>query len=285
MGLGGNMKYQIAAAMLLFVAATASAASTFVGQVDGRFEIQEGATRASGIVPVSVTVTTDYSSLDYELTWDFDITVAGGPEEQFETRLVANGRYFTSTSLNLSFPDSNGTTRSASTSLGWENEFSVIERIVTFEDQSDSGPLADDTFFNVAEFTVSDYPNSVSLKSSRSCCSFESLGELQTSTGETISLSMLFVSQTGGLSRAFDASLTELLPGDFNDSGKVGAEDYTVWRDVPGFLAPLLTDYDIWRGNYGAMLSSPTNSVPEPSGWLMVVSGLLSTLFVSHRKS
>ena len=66
--------------------------------------------------------------------------------------------------------------------------------------------------------------------------------------------------------------------GDFNLNNRVDAADYVRWRDSIGGQ----TAYDAWRQHYG-MLGSSVNSpvpaagfsVPEPTGWGLVVIGLV----------
>lgn len=256
----------IAALFLMTIAPLSAAQSTFVGQVDVEYRIREGDSTAAARAPLDVTIVTDYSSISVELSWDVDLTVAGGPDEPFETRLVAAGRYYTSIPLNLSFPDASGTTSTADTFFDWENEFSVIERIVTFEDRSDSETLSGQSFYQRLSFGVGNYPQDVSFSG---FSSQRQLGSLLTSTGEEISLSLAYYNGPFSSSNAFVASLTELLPGDFNSNGLVEAGDFNVWRDAPGFLAPLLTDYGVWRDNFRSSPESPivpeSTPVPEPS--------------------
>ena len=72
-------------------------------------------------------------------------------------------------------------------------------------------------------------------------------------------------------------TLTELLPGDFNDSSLVDAADYVLWRKSPGLLAPFLTNYDAWSENFSSDLGSggASNNVPEPSAFVQFVVMLL----------
>ena len=70
-----------------------------------------------------------------------------------------------------------------------------------------------------------------------------------------------------GVLRRF-ASVSGLLPGDFNEDGSVDAADYTVWRDGLGERYAQ-SDYDVWVANFGS--SIPSNSVPEPSAALLAL--------------
>lgn len=72
-----------------------------------------------------------------------------------------------------------------------------------------------------------------------------------------------------------------VLPGDFNDDGRVDAADYTVWRDNVGQPAGALANdvdgaleggdigpaqYARWAANYGALASpAPAAAIPEPA--------------------
>ncbi len=88
------------------------------------------------------------------------------------------------------------------------------------------------------------------------------------------------------------------LEGDYNDDGIVDAADYTVWRDFLGVPAELLPNdvdggtvgqaqYDTWRQNYGQTiqqqsgpsLAHSSQAIPEPSAWLMIMIGLMTSHF------
>ena len=81
------------------------------------------------------------------------------------------------------------------------------------------------------------------------------------------------------------------IPGDFNDDGVVNAADYTVWRDNLGATDESTlngngssngvvdaADYNLWVANYGegSEASSISAAVPEPTGLLLFISGLLT---------
>lgn len=79
-----------------------------------------------------------------------------------------------------------------------------------------------------------------------------------------------------------------MLQGDYNRDGAVDAADYAVWRDSlgqevagPGYgadgdgdsvIGP--GDLAVWRANFGLRVS-PTQAVPEPSGWITLTLGHL----------
>jgi hypothetical protein len=74
------------------------------------------------------------------------------------------------------------------------------------------------------------------------------------------------------------------LLGDFNSDGRVDAADYVVWRDGLGTIFTL-TDYDLWRANFGKVVGtasggeSGSSAVPEPAAaTLLVVSMLLMSM-------
>lgn len=78
-----------------------------------------------------------------------------------------------------------------------------------------------------------------------------------------------------------------LIPGDFNGDGSVDARDYVVWRNSTGQLVTYFdgadgngdgivstADYMVWRANFGITTgsgASPTTSVPEPAGAMLLV--------------
>ncbi len=60
------------------------------------------------------------------------------------------------------------------------------------------------------------------------------------------------------------------VPGDFNFDGSVDAADFTVWRNGLGSIYTP-ADYQVWQTHFG--MTSPTRTVPEPSGilgWLVI---------------
>jgi hypothetical protein len=84
------------------------------------------------------------------------------------------------------------------------------------------------------------------------------------------------------------------LPGDYNDDKTVDAADYTVWRNnfgnpesLPNDDSPGVDDddYDRWKSNFGSVANPGSGSsahespaVPEPSGGLLAVAGILVLL-------
>lgn len=95
--------------------------------------------------------------------------------------------------------------------------------------------------------------------------------------------------------------LFDSLAGDYNDDGIVDAADYTVWRDSFGQTGTGLAadgdgsgevdqaDYALWTASYGStsgpsLSTSNSQAVPEPTGALLLIGGLLSSL-ASRRSS
>jgi hypothetical protein len=81
-------------------------------------------------------------------------------------------------------------------------------------------------------------------------------------------------------------TLAPLVPGDYNDDGKVDAADYVVWRKYEGTMTTLPNDpdggtigalqFDTWRANFGAMAGSGSSAaVPEPGTSVLGILGLL----------
>lgn len=112
---------------------------------------------------------------------------------------------------------------------------------------------------------------------------------LRTLTDETLLTSALFS----------DPFVT--LPGDYNSDGLVDQDDYTVWRESFGFDSDLsadgngdfvidAADYTVWRDNLGRSwldlaqgAGFASESVPEPSSWLLM-GALLLTGAAARRK-
>ena len=99
------------------------------------------------------------------------------------------------------------------------------------------------------------------------------------------------------------------LDGDFNGDGTVDDDDYIAWRDSYGMTNNEVSgalfadgnldgvvnaaDYTLWRDNYGATWDdlsgigtttlSQASSIPEPTGWLILILGLLITTLPIRR--
>lgn len=87
-----------------------------------------------------------------------------------------------------------------------------------------------------------------------------------------------------------------LLPGDYNDDGRVDGADYTVWRDAlggtvlpndasPGSIDQ--NDYLVWRTHFGETslsMGSDVATVPSPSSLFLVSVAVLGVLAVEDRK-
>jgi autotransporter-associated beta strand protein len=92
-----------------------------------------------------------------------------------------------------------------------------------------------------------------------------------------------FDTNTGNL--LLTTTATGVLPGDFNNDGKVNAADYVVWRKtMPGNAAK----YNEWRANFGNPPGSGSGlsddgSVPEPNALALVVLGAMA-LAASRRR-
>jgi glucose/arabinose dehydrogenase len=100
--------------------------------------------------------------------------------------------------------------------------------------------------------------------------------------GDTQDLALRFILSGASTGRPGDVSYRTInLTGDFNDDGRVDTADYVVWRKGLGTVFTL-TDYDLWRANFGKVVgaasgnASGSSAVPEPAeATLFVVSMLL----------
>lgn len=86
--------------------------------------------------------------------------------------------------------------------------------------------------------------------------------------------------------------------GDFDNDGKVDAEDYTVWRDNFGSTTALPNDnalgtpignahYDLWKANFGMGAGSGSLAaagVPEPSSMVLLLAAIVGVAAASRRK-
>jgi hypothetical protein len=74
--------------------------------------------------------------------------------------------------------------------------------------------------------------------------------------------------------------VSEGLDGDYNGDNKVDAADYVVWRKSDGSQ----TGYNLWRANFGATggagseSGSDTSGVPEPVGFILVLSAAVGVV-------
>ncbi len=72
--------------------------------------------------------------------------------------------------------------------------------------------------------------------------------------------------------------------GDFNGDGTVDAADYTVWRDMGGTPEK----YAEWKMHFGESAingGSGSFAVPEPSGMLLLVIGVVGVLAPGRRRN
>ncbi|QDU90240.1 Soluble aldose sugar dehydrogenase YliI precursor [Pirellulimonas nuda] len=94
------------------------------------------------------------------------------------------------------------------------------------------------------------------------------------------------------------ASITGVLPGDFNNDGAVDAADYTVWCDHVGAPSGTLpndpeggvigqSQYELWRANFAAAAQAATAaSVPEPAtATLLAAFGAIAALGIRRRQA
>jgi hypothetical protein len=72
-------------------------------------------------------------------------------------------------------------------------------------------------------------------------------------------------------------------PGDFNFDGQVDAADYVVWRKIGGGGS----EYANWRATFGMTVGQGGGfakaSVPEPSSWLLIATGIALHCWSSRR--
>jgi hypothetical protein len=77
-----------------------------------------------------------------------------------------------------------------------------------------------------------------------------------------------------------------VLPGDFNNDGRVDAADYTKWRDGLG-TTYTQAQYNEWRSHFGQTAGAASASIgyaaPEPAAWLLLFTLLTSGSVVLRR--
>ncbi len=90
-----------------------------------------------------------------------------------------------------------------------------------------------------------------------------------------------------------------LMAGDYNHDDRVDPKDYVVWRKTFGSTIALAADgsgnqqidqadFEVWRRNFGATIpgtGAVIGSVPEPSGWMLAVAGIVGLLRVHSMRA
>jgi hypothetical protein len=262
---------------LLLLAQNVTVAATFQGEWDFLFELHE---RINGVshrefkfAAIPVVMETDYSGISWYLDFsDEVIAISGGPDKPFETTVEISGTIGTNEALPLSFPDTRGTAVAGHGKItGTGLTYSVTHRIVsaTQTRESNSVDITDEHSINPTHaLNVGSYPEDVELYLNNSSISI-GLGRIDTGSGNYIELEM-----QPRHSCQCEVTLTEVLQGDFNSSGEVGADDYTIWQDGTGLLNPLMTSYASWKDNYGNAASDGSHAViPEPTSLLLATLG------------
>jgi hypothetical protein len=206
----------------------------------------------------------------------------------------------------LTFPDPNGTSGAGSTVLLGNAEWTLTDRVVTVvrerhspekeilangiaNGNTNTGSSPVPQFLNVAS-----YPSNVSLSQNSSFNSAwkNDSGSWVYHSGATMHLGRIISGnnylEVFATILPSGMTLTESLPGDFNGSGSVGADDYVIWRKAPPPLGPFLTNFNTWRGNFGGVLGSGAGSgsstnVPEPACLMLLVLGTAVSLLRHHR--
>jgi hypothetical protein len=182
----------IVVALFVLVPIEVVVAGTFTGTTTATFNVREildGApTMVSKSAPMSVSLTTDYSTLRWSLSWDVNLVMSGGPSQPFETDLLANGSLesrrcvagtnclATNNPSPLTFPDANGKSGAGQFVLYGNAGWSLTDRIVTNTRtrMKPSNPVLSADAPGVQaqgqtlspgtqSLTVSNYPNNITL--------------------------------------------------------------------------------------------------------------------------
>jgi len=91
--------------------------------------------------------------------------------------------------------------------------------------------------------------------------------------------------------------LFAVLPGDYNDDGRVDSADYTIWRNTLGSQSDLAADgdgsgavdaadYELWKSHFGQTLgdgAGAAGAVPEPRAMLLAISAISSMALIRSR--
>ncbi len=276
-----------------------AAAATFTGTTTGTFNVREvldgTSTTATKTAPIAVTLTTDYSTMQWSINFNTTLIMSGGPTQSFETDLTANATLSSTRctggfclgspgiSSPLSFPDANGKSGAGSYIMLGTAGWSLTDRIVssTRNRTSPTTNIASGSVSNTGSgyyvsnpsnqfLAVANYPTNITLTPGYSSSSWSELngawhtgsgvfdlGHIGYNTSDEVYVYLSNLSST--------ITLAETLAGDFNDSKTVDMADYVLMRDSPGPLAPFLTSYNVWRSDFGASsVGLGAAAVPEP---------------------
>ncbi|HEY3393052.1 MAG TPA: PEP-CTERM sorting domain-containing protein, partial [Lacipirellulaceae bacterium] len=156
----------------------------------------------------------------------------------------------------------------------------------SLDDGESDDPLGDG--WDEAPLSSANILSEVNLRSAMSLAQGESadLGNVF-NIGGAQDLQLLYSSPTSGLRLANISYVTgpDVLPGDFNEDGKVDAADYVVWRKTNGSQE----SYNLWRTNFGRTSGSGTSlgaaaAAPEPSSALLGAFGMVLLITALLRK-
>jgi hypothetical protein len=307
-------------ALAFFAWAQSVVAATFVGEIQGSFRVTERIDNTTTVVstnaPLGISLSTDYTTMRWSIDLDGDILMAGGPSQSFETRLMVTGNLISRRCVApcslaglgdpspLSFPNASGQSGAGDVVLVGSADWTLTDRIVTAVRER-HGPETEimasgyEGGDNAAQnpgshyLSVFNYPSHIQLSPIlRSDTAWRvGGGQWMRDSGYVINLGRIIDGNNYlevAVTPQFPSNimLHEVLPGDFSGNGSVDAADYPIWRKSPG-LAAFLTDFDLWRSNFGNELGSgsgggASSSVPEPTSAAL---GLMvaMTLVALHR--
>ncbi len=292
--------------ILALVTVQAVAAGTFTGTATATFNVREtidgSATTVSKSGPLSISLTTDYSTLRWSLNWNVNLVMSGGPSQSFETDLLASGSVTsrrcassnfclaTDDPSPLSFPDANGKAGAGTYILVGDSTWTLTDRIVTSTRTRTNSqmPVATGSVVNPSGsninvynpgshfLTVLNYPTNITLTPGFSGSSIWDSPTWHNGTG-TLTLGQIGPTNDtlevylSGFASTF--TLIESPAGDLTSDGIVDAGDYVLWRKGPGPLAPFLSSYNVWRSNFGGSASGlgSSTAVPEPASLVMLL--------------
>ena len=107
--------------------------------------------------------------------------------------------------------------------------------------------------------------------------------------GQTLTTLAYDPTQAAGSQYSFNVQQITSLAGDYNNDGKVDAQDYVLWRKSPGTYGGNPAGYIAWRSNFGAGgpgagSSLSGSSVPEPGTLLLALTGIVAFGFGRRRQ-
>ncbi|MCA9186837.1 MAG: PEP-CTERM sorting domain-containing protein [Pirellulaceae bacterium] len=279
------------------------------------FETNNSKTRLGELEPLGVATLGPGESLSLGAAFVPSVTAAFGTNVEDLTFDYASPLFPTGVSANVVYEGDKYQNNfvlaiDPTTGMGeLRNESAIVLDFDGYLVQSASGSLSPSAWFSLADQSVNGWTEAVT--SNHIVSELEPFGSLQLQPGDALPLGKLFVvggaqdlsfeyapvgQASGAIGVVEYVALSVSLAGDYNNNGVVDAADYTVWKDTFGINVDPnsgadgngnglidAADYTVWKDNFGnAGQVASTQSVPEPSTWILFALGMLLAPRVSR---